>query len=86
MIGLLCQGKCDFEKIEFHRNDTYFPLALGIDKVPSASRLRQRLDGADVQWDQAAINASTALLKTHAIQSPCYEDYIPIDVDVSEGI
>ena len=23
MIGLLCQGKCDFEKIEPHRNDPY---------------------------------------------------------------
>ncbi len=29
------------------------------------------------------MNASTTLLEAHAIQSPCYEDYIPIDVDVS---
>lgn len=83
MLGLLCQGKCDFDNIEPHRKDTYFPLALGIDKVPSASRLRQRLGGADAQWDEAAMSASMTLLKEHAIQSPCYKSYIPIDVDVS---
>jgi hypothetical protein len=83
MIGLLCQGKCDFVKIESHRKDSYFPLALGIDKVPSASRLRQRLDGADAQWDEAAIKASMTLLKKHAIQSPCHGNHIAIDVDVS---
>lgn len=83
MIGLLCQGKCDFENIEGHRADSFFKLALDLKRVPSASRLRQRVDEADEYWDEAAVCASIELLKNHAIQTPCYKDCIPLDVDVS---
>ncbi len=83
MIGLLAQGKCDFENIEPHRQDPFFPLALHIDRTPSAPRLRQRLDEATAQWDEAALQASVQLLKGYAVQSPCFADYIPLDLDVS---
>ena len=43
-LGLLCLGKSDFDAIENYRHDQYFKASLGIDQVPSASRLRQRLD------------------------------------------
>lgn len=83
MIGLLCQGKSDFDAIEPYRKDRYFPLALSIKNVPSSSRLRQRLDQVDTHWDEVAVAASMKLLRDHSIQTPCYQHYIPIDVDVS---
>ncbi|OKY74992.1 MAG: hypothetical protein BM485_11225 [Desulfobulbaceae bacterium DB1] len=43
-LGLLCLGKSDYEAISAMRNDTYFRQSLGIKNVPSAERLRQRLD------------------------------------------
>jgi len=45
-IGLLCQGKNDFDHIEAERNDAVFGYALGIDQAPSSPTLRQRLDQA----------------------------------------
>ena len=41
---LLCQGKNDFEAVEGVRNDLFFRQALGIGRVPSSARLRQRFD------------------------------------------
>jgi Transposase DDE domain group 1 len=43
-VGLLCTGKSDFDAIENRREDQFFKTALGIAKVPSAPRLRQRFD------------------------------------------
>ena len=42
-MGLLAQGKSDFEAIEEFRADDFFKLALDIEQVPSSSTLRQRL-------------------------------------------
>lgn len=83
MIGLLVQGKCDFEDIEGHRNDSFFPLALNLSQVPSTAALRQRLDLADERWDSVAVETAVKLLAHYAIQTPCYQDYIPLDADVS---
>ncbi len=83
MIGLLCQGKTDFADIEAHREDTFFPLVLNLKKVPSQETLRQRLDEATAQWDEALLDHSTRLLRDHAILTSCYQDYIALDVDVS---
>lgn len=83
MIGLLVQARCDFEHIELFRKDRFFPLALNLSRTPSTSILRQRLDTASEKWDAAACRASVKLLKDHAVQTPCYKDYIPVDVDVS---
>jgi len=43
-LGLLCQGKNDFEAVEGVRKDPFFQHALGIGRVPSLARLRQRFD------------------------------------------
>ena len=83
MIGLLVQGRCDFAHIELFRKDQFFPLALNLSRTPSAAILRQRLDNASEEWDAAARHATVKLLKNHAVQTPCYKDYIPVDVDVS---
>ena len=43
-VGLLSQGKSDFDAIENHREDGFFADALGISGVPAASTLRMQLD------------------------------------------
>ncbi|OUM84144.1 MAG: transposase [Bacillus thermozeamaize] len=43
-LGLLCQGKSDFDHIEPFRDDEVFSLCLQRQSVPSSPTLRQRLD------------------------------------------
>lgn len=43
-LGLLVQGKSDFDAIENYRGDAFFKQALGIGLLPSSPTLRQRLD------------------------------------------
>jgi Transposase DDE domain group 1 len=43
-LGLLVQGKSDFDAIENVRGDRFFKRALGITLLPSSATLRQRLD------------------------------------------
>lgn len=38
---------------------------------------------ASEKWDAAACRTSVELLKNHAVQTPCYKNYIPVDIDVS---
>lgn len=83
IVGLLVQGRCDFDHIELFREDPFFHLALNLTRTPSAPILRQRLEMASEKWDMTTLNASLELLKKSAILTPCYDDYIPLDVDVS---
>ena len=83
MIGLLAQGKSDFEAIEPFIHDRFFSLALQIKRVPSAETLRQRLDKATDAWDQVLRHNVVQLLANHTHLTACYEDYIPVDADVS---
>lgn len=58
-IGLLCQGKSDFECIEEYREDPFYQYALDIGSVPSCSTLRQRLDDvASPDTDASSCNRS----------------------------
>ena len=43
-LGLLVQGKSDFDAVENYRGDKFFKEALGIGLLPSSPTLRQRLD------------------------------------------
>ena len=43
-VGLLVQGKSDFDAIENHRCDKFYKQALGISLLPSSPTLRQRMD------------------------------------------
>jgi len=43
-LGLLVQGKSDFDAIENYRGDAFFKQSLGIELLPSSATLRQRLD------------------------------------------
>ena len=92
-IGLLCQGKSDFDHIEPFRRDEFYRMALGLRGVPSSPTLRQRLDlaasGAD--WPTVLREESADLLhRMHATISPVTwrfdereNSYVPLDIDVS---
>ena len=91
MIGLLALGKPDFEAVEAFRTDPFFAQALGLDAVPSAATLRQRLDGLGAQGETAIREESADMVARHAPPlSPCYEvadgrygPWIALDIDVS---
>lgn len=94
-LGLLCQGKSDFDHIEPFRNDRYFAKALGIRKMTSAPSMRQRFDQAAPtgQWQRMLLEESADLLKKfHAPLTPVWvkregegeaAPYMPLDLDVS---
>jgi hypothetical protein len=87
-IGLLCQGKNDFDHIEQFRIDKFFAQALMIKKVPSSPTLRQRLDiaGGNIRrhWISIILEESAQLLATTKTPlTPCNKTHIPIDIDVS---
>lgn len=91
-LGLLCQGKSDFDHIEPFRKDPFFPAALQIDTVPSSPTLRQRLDMAAPKsgWETVILEESGNLLRRLNVTiSPVRlgpnkdRPYIPLDIDVS---
>ena len=96
MIGLLALGKPDFEAVEAFRTDPFFVQALGLDAVPSAATLRQRLDGLGEdalggQVEKTIREESADLVARHAPPiTPCYEvadgrcgPWMALDIDVS---
>jgi len=89
-LGLLTQGKNDFDHVEALREDDFFAVSLGLARVPSSPTLRQRLDQAASavgdQWKMALLDGSDELLRRHARCAPLHigtQDYVPLDIDVS---
>lgn len=95
-LGLLCQGKSDFEMIEEFRKEPFYKYALDIEHIPSCSTLRQRLNNVSLSQSEEPSNAwSSILLEESAelIQSYSHlltpitlkneKQYMPLDVDVS---
>jgi len=90
-LGLLCQGKSDFDHIEPFRNDSVFKTCLSLQKVPSSPTLRQRLDAAaqtlDVNWNDELLQESAKLIRKVGAVVTSVEAgkhrYIPLDIDVS---
>lgn len=89
-VGLLCQGKNDFDYIEPFRDDPFFYRALGVQVVPSSATLRQRLDqiAKGDGWKSVILEESSRLL-THLdtpvtpISTSDENTYVPLDIDVS---
>ncbi len=85
-LGLLVQGKNDFDAIEAFRSDAFFSRALGIGAVPSSPTLRQRMDTHSADWFELVSEINFALLSAkYAGKSvdfgalPC--GYMPVDWD-----
>jgi hypothetical protein len=62
-FGLLVLGRTAYEDIELYRANGFFRRALGIRRAPSAETLRQRMDGAEGQFDFAIKEANAMLLR-----------------------
>lgn len=97
-IGLLCQGKNDFDAIEEFRKDQFFRKALHVYRSPSSPTLRQRLDVGATHPDWMNIIAEESISLLKIVKAPLTpidiarendegnqekHCYIPIDCDVS---
>jgi len=85
-IGLLCQGKTDFEAVrEMDDDPEFYKMALGIEKsLPSAETLRQRMDDIGASLRSEIINANTAMFRNYGITpSALPNGYVPVDIDVT---
>ena len=88
MVGLLVQGRTHYEDIELFRQDESegFSEALDLEKIPSESTLRTRLDTLATPLNMQKLEGvNLALLKAHA-PSPLEingRKYIPNDIDVT---
>ncbi len=82
-LGLLCLGKSDFEAVENVRTDRFFKESLGIGQVPSAARLRQRLDKyAKVLLPLMYEAVIEFLVKAKVPVTPLAIGYVALDIDV----
>jgi hypothetical protein len=82
-LGLLCLGKSDYQAIAAMREDDYFKQALGIGRMPSVERLRQRLDDAGTALVPVINRCARTMLKRLKVPITGYRNgLIPLDVDV----
>jgi len=81
-VGLLAQGKNDFDAIESYRGDSFYKTALCVRQVPSSPTLRQRLDARASELFEFVPDMIEALLSS---QRPDYGvlacGWLPLDVD-----
>jgi hypothetical protein len=81
-LGLLVQGKSDFDAIENLRGDKFFKQALGIGLLPSSPTLRQRMDAHALTLAGQVMPMIERLLTRHAPDYgvlPC--GWLPLDID-----
>ena len=87
-LGTLSHAQTEFEAVEQFREDPYFIQTLGVEKVPSSSTLRQRINALGEESKAGVIQLITEesckLLRTIGVElTPCFGEYLPLDVDVS---
>ena len=81
-LGLLVQGKSDFDAIENLRGDKFFKRSLGIGLLPSSPTLRQRMDAHAGELAGHVPAMIERLLARHAPDYgvlPC--GWLPLDID-----
>ncbi len=81
-LGLLVQGKSDFDAIENFRGDAFFKQSLGIKLLPSSPTLRQRMDArASDLFDYMPPLIETLLASARPDYGvlPC--GWLPLDID-----
>ena len=86
-IGLLCQGKTEFEAVKemLDGDREFFKIALGIEKeIPSAETLRQRMDDIGSSMRNEILKANVSLLQNCGIEPTALPNgYVPLDIDVT---
>ena len=81
-LGLLVQGKSDFDAIENYRGDTFYKESLGIRLLPSSPTLRQRMDaraGEFFEFMPSLIESLLARQRADYGVLPC--GWLALDVD-----
>lgn len=81
-LGLLVQGKSDFDAIENHRGDKFYKHALGISLLPSSPTLRQRMDAQAGSLSPYVLPMIELLLTRRSPDYgvlPC--GWLPVDID-----
>ena len=81
-VGLLVQGKSDFDAVENYRGDKFFNESLGIGLLPSSPTLRQRLDAQAGELFEHVPGMIERLLGSQRPDFgvlPC--GWLPLDVD-----
>ena len=64
-VGLLVQGKSDFDAIENYRLDKFYKQSLGIELLASSPTLRQRMDAQAPALSEYVPAMIESLLKSH---------------------
>ena len=85
-IGLLCNGRTDFNDIDLYRGDDIFMNAYGLKTVASESVFRQRFDDLPAKRTHAALrklNTSLLSKRTFGRVNADALKLVPIDMDVS---
>ena len=89
-IGILAQGRTEFERADEYRNNKYFKHALDIEKSPSCSILRQRFNAiGDIEINlndmkKLIDQTNLEILQNKNVElTPCYKNYVPLDIDVT---
>ena len=85
-VGLLAQGKTQFEAVKEMEDDPeYYKDALGIVRsIPSAETLRQRMDDIGDSKREDILRTNLSLFKAHGVKpSPLPCGLTPLDIDVS---
>lgn len=89
-IGILAQGKTEFERADEYRNNKYFKHALDIEKSPSCSILRQRFNAiGDIERNLKDMKklidkTNLEILQNKNVElTACYKNYVPLDIDVT---
>ena len=89
-IGILAQGRTEFERADEYRNNQYFKQALDIEKSPSCSILRQRFNAigeieSNLKDMKKLIDETNVeILQTKNVElTPCYQKCVPLDIDVT---
>ena len=82
-LGVLCQGKNDFEAITQHKGDAFFKSALGMKQIPSCVTLRQRLDARAVAMMPLVDESNFRFLKNAKVPVTALKTgHVSIDMDV----
>ena len=85
-IGLLCQGKVNFDDVNEMMDDPqYYKAALGIQRsIPSAATLRQRMDLIGSSLRSNILQANVDMFRSHNVAPTAFSnDYVPVDLDVT---
>jgi hypothetical protein len=85
-IGLLCQGRNDFDHMDIFRDEPFFMDSLQLKSLPSSATLRQRLEqlSADEKACPMVMEESAAMInRMKGSLTPCYEKLVALDIDVS---